>query len=84
VSETIEVTVNGESHQVPAGSNLTDLVRSLDLAPERVAIERNRRIVPRSKWAETDLESGDALEIVHFVGGGMECGARGRRFPVCD
>ncbi len=72
MSETIEVTVNGESHRVPAGSNLADLVRSLDLAPERVAIERNRRIVPRSKWAETDLESGDALEIVHFVGGGNE------------
>lgn len=70
--ETIEISINGETSTVPAGSNLMDLVQSLSLAPERVAIERNRRIVPRGQWAETSLASGDALEIVHFVGGGNE------------
>ena len=69
-AETIDISINGESHSVPAGSNLVELVRSLSLAPERLAIERNRRIVPRNHWAETLLETGDALEIVHFVGGG--------------
>jgi len=73
VSRTIEITVNGEAHQVDEGTSLMDLVRSLDLAPERVAVERNRQIVPRARWGETILESGDALEIVHFVGGGLEC-----------
>lgn len=71
-AETIEISINGETSTVPAGSNLMDLVQSLSLAPERVAIERNRRIVPRGQWAETSLASGDALEIVHFVGGGNE------------
>lgn len=71
-AETIEISINGETSTVPAGSNLMDLVQSLSLAPERVAIERNRRIVPRGQWTETSLASGDALEIVHFVGGGNE------------
>jgi thiamine biosynthesis protein ThiS len=45
-------------------------VAHLGLAPERVAIERNRDIVPRNRWPETVLADGDSLEIVHFVGGG--------------
>jgi thiazole synthase len=67
---TIEVVVNGEPLRLPAGSSLPDLVSHLGLAPERVAIERNREIVPRSRWPETVLTNGDSLEIVHFVGGG--------------
>jgi len=67
---TIEVVVNGEPLRLPAGSTLPDLVAHLGLAPERVAIERNRDIVPRNRWPETALADGDSLEIVHFVGGG--------------
>ena len=67
---TIEVIVNGEPLRLPAGSSLPDLVAHLGLAPERVAIERNRDIVPRNRWPETVLADGDSLEIVHFVGGG--------------
>jgi thiamine biosynthesis protein ThiS len=37
---------------------------------DRVAVELNREIVPRTLWAETQLHEGDSLEIVHFVGGG--------------
>lgn len=37
---------------------------------DRVAIELNRNIVPRDRWAETTLNDGDKLEMVHFVGGG--------------
>ncbi len=37
---------------------------------DRVAIELNRDIVPRDRWAETPLNDGDKLEMVHFVGGG--------------
>ena len=40
------------------------------MAPERVAIELNHRVVRRSEWASTTLEDGDRIEIVHFVGGG--------------
>lgn len=80
MSGTVEITVNGETHRVDEGTSLMELVRSLDLAPERVAVERNRQIVPRARWDETLIEPGDALEIVHFVGGGLECGALALRF----
>lgn len=68
--DTIEIIVNGEARQSPSGARVTDLVKQLELAPERLAIELNLSILPRSKWAETELRSGDRLEIVHFVGGG--------------
>jgi thiazole synthase len=67
---TIGLVVNGEPLRLPAGLSLPDLIAHLGLAPERVAIERNREIVPRNRWAETWLADGDSLEIVHFVGGG--------------
>ena len=66
----IEIIVNGEAHQINKDARVTDLIKQLDLTPERLAIELNLSILPRAKWAETDLKSGDKLEIVHFVGGG--------------
>jgi thiamine biosynthesis protein ThiS len=50
--------------------SLTALVALLDMKPDRVAVELNREIVPRGRWAETVLNEGDRLEIVQFVGGG--------------
>jgi thiamine biosynthesis protein ThiS len=46
------------------------LLATLGLETRKVAVERNEEIVPRSSYAETWLRSGDALEIVHFIGGG--------------
>jgi thiamine biosynthesis protein ThiS len=68
--DTIEIIVNGDARQVSHGARVTDLVKQLELAPERLAIELNLSILPRAKWAETELRQGDRLEIVHFVGGG--------------
>ena len=68
--DTIEIIVNGDAHQVNPGARVTDLIKQLELAQERLAIELNHSILPRAKWAETELRSGDRLEIVHFVGGG--------------
>ncbi len=45
-------------------------MRELGLAPEKVAVEHNGEIAPRSQLAEIALSDGDSLEIVHFVGGG--------------
>jgi sulfur carrier protein len=67
---TIEIIVNGDARQVSNDARVTDLVKQLELAPERLAIELNLSILPRAKWAETELRPGDRLEIVHFVGGG--------------
>ena len=68
-NDTLEVTINGELRRQSAGS-VADLVRSLGLDPAKVAVERNREIVPRSTLAHVAVAQGDKFEIVHFVGGG--------------
>ena len=70
MTQQLSLTVNGEPRRIASGSFIADLVRSLDLNPAKVAVERNGVIVPRSTLAEVALSDGDALEIVHFVGGG--------------
>ncbi|ODS60171.1 MAG: thiamine biosynthesis protein ThiS [Erythrobacter sp. SCN 68-10] len=63
------ITLNGDPRRT-AAATIAELVRELELAPEKVAVERNGEIVPRSTLAEAPLAEGDRLEIVHFVGGG--------------
>jgi thiamine biosynthesis protein ThiS len=65
----MKITINGETKEVSA-ETLAALVDTLGMKADRVAIELNRQIVPRERWAQTDLREGDGLEIVHFVGGG--------------
>jgi thiamine biosynthesis protein ThiS len=67
---TISITVNGENRSVRQGETIADLVRALDLDPERLAVELDRRIVKRAQWASTVLAAGAEIEIVQFVGGG--------------
>jgi len=69
MSDTKTITLNGETRRTGAAT-ISDLARELELAPEKVAVERNGEIVPRSVLGETPLADGDTLEIVHFVGGG--------------
>lgn len=66
----LSLTVNGEPRRAAPGS-IADLVRSLELDPAKVAVERNGEIVPRSTLASVAIADGDVLEIVHFVGGGQ-------------
>jgi thiamine biosynthesis protein ThiS len=69
VSE-LEIMVNGESRRLPAPATAADLLRHLGLDPRTVVVELNRQIVRRPRLAETPLADGDAVELVHFVGGG--------------
>jgi thiamine biosynthesis protein ThiS len=64
------VTVNGERRNFTPPTTLFDIVRALDLEPERVAIELNKAIVKRAMWSGTTVDSGAEIEIVQFVGGG--------------
>jgi thiamine biosynthesis protein ThiS len=66
----IAIVVNGETREVHPGDTIADLVRALDLDPEHLAIELDRRIVRRAAWSSTVLAEGATLEIVRFVGGG--------------
>jgi thiamine biosynthesis protein ThiS len=70
IESTFRIVVNGESREVRAGETIASLVRTLELDPERLAIELDRRIVKRAAWAATALAEGARLEIVQFVGGG--------------
>jgi len=64
------ISVNGEARAAKPGATVIDLLRDLGLDGGRVAIERNLEILPRQKWTETQVQSGDRYEIVQFVGGG--------------
>lgn len=66
----MNVTINGDPKQLPAGTTVLAALTSLGLQSQRVAVERNQEIVPRAAHASTELRDGDVLEIVHFVGGG--------------
>ena len=68
-SMSLSIIVNGEPRRTAPGS-IADLVRSLELDPAKVAVERNLEIVPRSAYGRTALADGDRIEIVHFIGGG--------------
>jgi thiamine biosynthesis protein ThiS len=64
------ITVNGDRHEVPEGLNVAALLAHLGLSPDRVALERNRDILPRPQWSTTAVQPHDNYEIVHLVGGG--------------
>jgi sulfur carrier protein len=66
----IQLSVNGQIQRVEPGANVARLLESLALAGKRIAVEKNGEIVPRSRYADTRLADGDALEIVVAVGGG--------------
>lgn len=66
----MQLTVNGEPRTCGTGTTVEGLLTSIGLDPRKVAVERNREIVPKSTFATTALAEGDVIEIVHFIGGG--------------
>lgn len=68
--DVVRVRLNGEERDVPAGLTVLELLRTLELRPELVVVERNREILTRDRYPEVGVEAGDTLELVHFVGGG--------------
>jgi sulfur carrier protein len=66
----MEVTLNGKVHVVPDGLTVRGLIEHLGLTEGPVAVEVNRAIVPRAEHATHPVNTGDTIEVVHFVGGG--------------
>ena len=66
----LRVTVNGEAITLAPGASVADLLERLRVLSPRVAVERNREIVPRADYRATALSEGDVLEVVELVGGG--------------
>ena len=67
----MKLQINGEDKTYDGPLTLATLISQMGLKADRVAIELNLSIVPRELWLETNLNEGDRLEIVHFVGGGI-------------
>ena len=66
----VTVTVNGEPRAVPERCTVEQLLAILGVDRARVAVERNLDVVPRARHGTTELDDGDRLEVVTFVGGG--------------
>ncbi len=66
----VNVVINGEERQVPAGLSVSGLLKHLDLNERLVVVELNREILRRPQYGETSVRPGDEIELVHFVGGG--------------
>jgi thiazole synthase len=68
----IEILLNGEGRAIPAGMTVRELLEHLALQPALVVVERNGDILRRDSYTNVPVESGDVLELVHFVGGGRQ------------
>ena len=67
----MKLVIYGEDHHdLPALLTVAGLIAHLGLPEKKIAIERNREIVSKSTFENTELSDGDVLEIIHFIGGG--------------
>ncbi|PHR90817.1 MAG: thiamine biosynthesis protein ThiS [Robiginitomaculum sp.] len=67
----MELTINGDRYEdLQIGLTVSELLAHLKLPKGKIAVERNREIVSKSGFETTQLENGDKLEIIHFIGGG--------------
>jgi sulfur carrier protein len=74
----LTVIINGQNRTFASLESpvpLAAMIESMELKADRIAVEHNGEIAPRSDWSTVRISSGDRLEIVHFVGGG--CGEAG-------
>ncbi len=66
----IGITINGKPGQIDRSQTVTELLLTLNVRPEQVAVAVNGQVIARGAWAGTTVEEGDAVEIVRAVGGG--------------
>jgi thiamine biosynthesis protein ThiS len=66
----VKITLNGDPFELDGPVTVIDLLARLDVDPRRVAVERNLVVLKRAAFGATDVDEGDEIEIVNFVGGG--------------
>ncbi len=66
----LSIRVNGKEVRLPRGASISLLLDRLEVSTPRVAVERNREIVPKAAYSSTFVQEGDVFEVVEFVGGG--------------
>ena len=80
----MNVTINGEARSFALPQTVGSVLDSLGVDRRRVAVELNLEIVPRSNYGATDVDDGDRIEIVHFIGGGAHDVAGPDPVPMTD
>lgn len=68
----MKIIINGETRDCTSPLTLSELIHQMNMKSDRVAVELNRNIIPREKWTQIQLADNDHLEIVQFVGGGLQ------------
>ena len=66
----MNITVNGESHEFPAGTSIQGLLDTLSLDANAMVVQRNEDIIEKADYAAVTLDDGDRIELIQFVGGG--------------
>jgi sulfur carrier protein len=66
----VRILINGEEKDLPGSISVSDLLHRFELPSQRVAIELNKNVIRKRDWADTPVNDGDRIEVVHFVGGG--------------
>jgi sulfur carrier protein len=66
----MEIELNGAPHPITANQNVQDLIASLALSNQALAVAVNREVVPRNLWAQRVLQARDRVDIVRAIGGG--------------
>ena len=70
VRRVMHIQVNGEARMTREGATVADLLRELQVRPDRVAVELNLEILDRREFERRGLREGDRIEIISFMGGG--------------
>jgi thiamine biosynthesis protein ThiS len=68
----LRITLNGDAHELAGPLTVTELLAHLDIDARRVAVEHNLVVLKRDAFAATMVREGDEIEIVNFVGGGVD------------
>jgi len=66
----IKIYINGKEKIITLNTNILELLKELNLQPDRVAVEINKNVIPRQAFSNYILQAGDKVEVVRFVGGG--------------
>ncbi len=66
----LQITLNGDTHEVAGPLTVADLLTQLEIDARRVAVEHNLVVLKREAFGRTMVQAGDEVEIVNFVGGG--------------
>jgi thiamine biosynthesis protein ThiS len=66
----LQITLNGDAHEVAGPMTVTELLVQLDIDARRVAVEHNLVVLKRQAFDTTVVRDGDSVEVVNFVGGG--------------